>query len=490
MSTTPKRAVEVRSIDYIPHAERRGAAWHQAPFWFTGNFLFGTLLLGFIGPGMGLSLSWTIMATVLGVLFGTFFMAFHANQGPTMGLAQMIQSRAQFGVRGALVPMAAVIFSYIGFAVFGTIFAGDALQRTVGLEPRITYIAVTVLSAAIAVFGYNLLHVIMRWLTFIVVPTFMVVTIGALFTLSPAPFLPTSSGGSTLTLGLLQFGVAAGYQIGYAVYVSDYSRYLPVGTSHRAIIGWTYLGSALSACWMASLGALIAWSLPDNDAMSAVQTIGDNVINGFGDLAVLAIVPSTIGATAVCFYSSTLSLLSISESFGVRSTGRGARTWCTVFFASISLAIVFAIPSSYLDSFNTFLMLLLYVLVPWSSVNLVDFYFVRKGRYAIAAIFDPNGIYGRWGTRGLVAYFAGVLAMIPFVSLPIYVGPVANFLDGADLAFFVGLVVSGGVYAFLMRGFDPECETGAIRQSAALLEKMAYIDPDKHVSPAAKEPAE
>jgi hypothetical protein len=39
-------------------------------------------------------------------------MAFHANQGPRMGLPQMIQSRAQFGTRGVIFPFAATVFVY------------------------------------------------------------------------------------------------------------------------------------------------------------------------------------------------------------------------------------------------------------------------------------------------------------------------------------------------------------------------------------------
>lgn len=45
-----------------------------------------------------------------------------------MGLPQMIQSRAQFGLKGAIVPFAAVVFVYIGFNVFNVILATDAIN--------------------------------------------------------------------------------------------------------------------------------------------------------------------------------------------------------------------------------------------------------------------------------------------------------------------------------------------------------------------------
>ena len=44
----------------------------------------------------------TVVAIAAGGLFGTFFAAFHASQGPQLGLPQMIQSRPQYGYRGAV----------------------------------------------------------------------------------------------------------------------------------------------------------------------------------------------------------------------------------------------------------------------------------------------------------------------------------------------------------------------------------------------------
>ena len=72
------RGIERRSIDWVPDDERHGKLWHQAPLWFLGNFQYFSIPIGFIGPSLGLSLGWTIVAGALGILFGTIFMAFHA----------------------------------------------------------------------------------------------------------------------------------------------------------------------------------------------------------------------------------------------------------------------------------------------------------------------------------------------------------------------------------------------------------------------------
>jgi purine-cytosine permease-like protein len=41
--------------------------------------------------------------------------------------------------------------------------------------------------------------------------------------------------------------------------------------------------------------------------------------------------------------------------------------------------------------------------------------------------------------------------MVPFMNTSIIVGPVANALDGADTAFYVGFVVAGVLYYVLRK---------------------------------------
>src|ERR1700679_538459 len=94
--------IETRSIDYVPLRERHGKVWHLWPVWFTGDAHLATVATGMIGIELGLSLICTAVAVVRGGALGTFFMACHSTQGPQLGLPQMIQSRPQFGHKGAL----------------------------------------------------------------------------------------------------------------------------------------------------------------------------------------------------------------------------------------------------------------------------------------------------------------------------------------------------------------------------------------------------
>ncbi len=119
----------------------------------------------------------------------------------------------------------------------------------------------------------------------------------------------------------------------------------------------------------------------------------------------------------------------------------------------------------------TALTLMLYLLVPWTATNLVDFFFVRRGHYAIADLFSPRGVYGAWGRRGLLSYAAGFAAEVPFMVLPdlgggrSFTGFVAVSIDKVDIAWLVGLVVSAVVYLALSRSLDRTAERRAEQRS-------------------------
>lgn len=476
--TGSRAVIERRSIDYVPASERHGKVWHQGPFWFTGNFVLVTMVTGFLAPTVGLSLPYAILAIVAGACFGTFFMAFHANQGPTMGLPQMIQSRAQFGSRGAILPFAATVFVYVGFIVFDLVLATQALQTVLPGGPWFWYPVLMVVAVVLAIVGHDLLHWVQRWLTPILVVFFGVFTFYAASNLGGTP--ETAETGWTLTGFLVMLSVAAGYQISYAVYVSDYSRYLPEDTPTRSVVSWTYLGATASAVWLMCLGALLGTHLEAPDPVGSLVQVGNQLFSGFGTLLVLVSVPALISICAVNSYGAMLTSASAVDGFTPINPGVRTRVVGILVIAALSVTIALALPADYLGSFNNFVLLMLYFLVPWTAVNLVDYYFVRRGHYAITEIFKPNGMYGRWSWRGLTAYVVGLVAMVPFMYLSFYVGPVADALGGIDISFLIGLTVAGGLYFVLSRNLDLAEEAdrvAASKRELADLVSRGMIEP-------------
>ena len=121
-------------------------------------------------------------------------------------------------------------------------------------------------------------------------------------------------------------------------------------------------------------------------------------------------------------------------------------------------AIAFLSPQNIMGQFENLLSVLIYLFTPWTAINLVDFYFVRKTHYSVREIFNPRGMYGRWNWRGLSAYAVGFAAMIPFFSTVLYTGPVARALGGADISMLIGLPVSALAYLLACRSLDTVAE--------------------------------
>jgi NCS1 family nucleobase:cation symporter-1 len=447
-------AVETRSIDYVPDDERHGKVSHQGPFWFVGNFQPFTLALGFVGPSMGLSLLWSIVAGISGIAFGTLFMAFHATQGPVLGLPQLIQSRAQFGYRGVLLPLLGTLFTFGGFIVVDTVIIKAGLHSIFGWSTLIVAIVINVASAVVAIFGHDLLHKTFRILFWVSLPLWAVLTAGVVF--GGVHGQAAAPGGFTLLAFVVQFSVAASYNITYAPYVSDYSRYLPRDTKPSAIIASVFTGAVASPAWLIPLGAWMATALGATDALSGINDAGNQVVPYLGSvLAIVAtlVLVATMGLGA---YSGMLTVVTGIDSIKKINPTRELRVVVIVTFTVVCLVLSLLL-SNATSALNTSLLIMLYLLAPWTAVNLTDYFFVRRGHYAIADLFTPHGIYGAWGWRGITAMLLGIAAEIPFVDLSFFEGPAAAVM-GVDIAFVVGLVVAAVAYWIFTRSLDLRAE--------------------------------
>jgi NCS1 nucleoside transporter family len=473
-------SLEVRSIDYVPLQERHGKLWHLGPLWFMSNAQIATLAVGLISITSGGNLIWSLISIVAGTVLGTFFMAFHSAQGPQLGLPQMIQSRPQFGYVGALLVWLFAYVQYAGFNVFNTILAGQAMSKTAHGGVKWWVVGITLLALVIALVGYDIIHRAEQFLTYAFLVIFGVFTVGVLLTLH-YPAGSFDLGGFKWTPFLAQFGVVAGYQISWAIYVSDYSRYLPPGVTVRKTFYWTYFGSALGGAWLMILGSLLAaWAGKGFDTIGSINAAGDKVFNGFGAVVLIFSALGLVSVTALNMYGGSLTLISAADSFRKIRPTIGARLTTLAVTAALSLIGALAATSHFLENFNNFLLLVLYLFIPWTAVNLMDYYVVRRGHYAIAEIFNPHGIYGRWGWRGITAYLVGFGAMVPFFSVgTLFTGPAADALNGADISLFIGLPISGLLYWWLARTIDVAAETELALAEAAGLEAAA----DAHGQP-------
>jgi NCS1 family nucleobase:cation symporter-1 len=464
--------IERRSIGYVPIAERHGKVWHLFPVWFTGGAQLATVATGFIGISMGGNLLWSMVAIVAGCAFGTFFMAFHSTQGPQLGLPQMIQSRPQFGYIGALLVWGVALVSYVGYNVFNQVLAGQAVHQITHGPTDLSYVVFTVLALVIAIAGYDWIHRVQRWLSFLLILALLVISIGFLATIN----LPGSQWAFSdfkATAFLAQFVAAAAYQLSWAIYVSDYSRYLPRDVPVRSTFWSTYIGTMLGGVWTMLLGAVAAALNSKLAVIPALQALGDRILPGLGTTILIVSLPGLVTISALNFYGGSLTLLSALDCFRKVDQKRVARLLSLLLVAGVAFILTIAASQNFLNNFSTFLAMLFYLFTPWTAVNLVDFYLVRHTHYSIREIFNPRGLYGRWNWRGLTAYGLGFAAMVPFWSTAWYTGPVASALGGVDLSVFVGLPIAAGVYLLACRSLDTSAERARIVEADADLEQEA-----------------
>lgn len=434
-------AFEHHSIEYIPAAERHGRSASLFPFWFVSNVQITVVAIGAIIPTLGLDLLWSIIALLVGNLIGAVFMAYHSAQGPELGIPQMIQSRAQFGMYGAILPLIVVIFMYLSFFISSAILGGEALSAWFHVARGVGIVLEGAVALMLTWWGYTLFHALAKPLAVLSGPLFVYLTIKVW------GHLPAHHHAAGNAVGdiLLAVSIAATGQITWAPYVSDYSRYLPVDTSPRKIFLYTYSGTVIGSAWMQILGSMTI--IVSADAFTNGPAYYAIFLPGGKWLVYLILVAGVTVANMENLYGTFLSALT-----GLSPSGKPFLSVALLRVVITSVAGVvgtaFAILASehLLTNLESLLLLMLYFMVPWTAINLTDYYIVRRGRYSIRDIFDVQGVYGaaNWVSLGIFA--ATILVEVPFMNTPLYVGPIARRLGGADIAWVVGLAVAAAAY--------------------------------------------
>jgi NCS1 family nucleobase:cation symporter-1 len=434
--------VEQRAIEYIPLSERHGRPNTLFTIWFASNTQITAVATGLLATVVfGLSLEWAIIAIVVGNLVGALFMAYHSVQGPRLGMPQMIQSRAQFGMFGAILPIVVVILMYIGFFVSSAILGGEAMAKLIHVSTDWGIVIVNAITLVMAWVGYKLIHRYDRWASVLFAAVFVAITVKMLAVHHPV----YHATGDSLANILLVISIFVSWQITWAPYVSDYSRYLPQETPSGRTFWFTYLGSSVGAVWMMCIGAL--------GGVLAASAISANTAGYFAGLFPSVQWLILITAILGIFAANVENLYGpfLSGAAGARPSGRVGSAPLVRLLTAGAVAVLgtlLAILASphFLTDLSNFVLFLLYFLIPWTAINLTDYYLVRHGRYEIAEIFKTRGIYGvvNWWAVGI--YVLTVLVEVPFMNTSLYEGPIAKSLGGADLAWIIGAILSGVLY--------------------------------------------
>ncbi|KJK08241.1 MULTISPECIES: cytosine permease [Pseudomonas] len=462
-----KPLIERRSIDYIPENERHGRLYSQFTLWLGANLQITAIVTGALAVVLGGDVFWSLIGLLIGQLVGGAVMALHAAQGPKLGLPQMISSRVQFGVYGAAIPIALVCLMYLGFTATGTVLSGQAIGQLLSVSDSAGILIFAAVIVLATVFGYRMIHWIGRIASVLGIIAFvylfsriMVITdIGVL--LENRHF--------TWASFLLAVSLSASWQISFGPYVADYSRYLPSNTSSFKTFLAAGLGSVVGSQASMVLGVFAA-------AIANGQFSGREVayivgLGGTGATAALLYFSIAFGKVTISTlnsYGSFMCIATIISGFrGHIEVSRRQRLCFVLAIVGASTLIALLGQHSFLAAFKSFILFLLTFFVPWSAVNLVDYYFITKERYDVPALADPNGRYGRWNMPGIIVYTIGVLVQMPFISTKLYTGPMVAHLGGVDVSWIIGLVVPSVLYYLVARGKAAQAPARMILPEAA-----------------------
>jgi nucleobase:cation symporter-1, NCS1 family len=448
MSTIPAREepmhLERHGIDYIPASERHGKPYTLFTFWAASNVQILAISVGVLAIVFGLSLPWAIFSIIVGNALGGLYMALHSVQGPRLGLPQMMQSRAQFGMYGTALPNIIVILMYLGYFVSSAVLGGLAVASLLHVTTAEGIIIINAFVLLVVWFGYDMFHSYNKIVTWLSTAVFLVILV-KLLTILPS-HLP--AGHNTIGNILLAISVFVSWQVTWAPYVSDYSRYMPEDTSSWKTFSYTYIGSVGGASLVMCIGAIAAVV-----AFGAVSSNAPSYLAGLLSVKWLFLIIFILGVGSGNFgnlYGPFLTLFAIispTGSLASKTTGRIARIGATTVLAIIGSIIAIKASSNFMTDLSNFLVFTLYLLVPWTAINLTDYYLIRHGNYDIPELFKINGKYGNLNWYALIVYAVTVGIEFPFMNDPaIYVGPISTALGGADIAWIVGFLFAAIVY--------------------------------------------
>ena len=257
--------VEARGIAPVPTTARHGTPAELFWLWVGSDLLILFPATGALLTMAGLSFAQATLAILIGNL-SYAVLGLTSLQGPTTGTSTFTVTRAAFGRNGGRGLSALNWITCVGWEATGVtlvaLSAVAALEAAGWADPptvvRMVILVVTVAALGLLpLLGHQTIVVVQRWVSYLLLPVFVLLAIVAW---------------PHVHLGALHHSVGiAGMSIGIAVVVSsggltwanagsDYTRYLPVGSSMPRIFWAVVVGGFVPTVALELLGAAVATS--------------------------------------------------------------------------------------------------------------------------------------------------------------------------------------------------------------------------------------
>ena len=425
-------SIEGHGMEPIPEAARYGSVGRVFTVWFTPNLVPAAFFVGTLTAIVGLGFMTGLLAIIVGNIIGAGLVGVLAAMGPRTGMAQIPASRLPFG-KSIVVPGVINWLSTIAWDAINAFFGAYAVDAvTGGAIPFPVGLAIVILlQAALSVVGYEAIHTFEKYAAIGLAILFAIVTI----TLVPKANFSLAGEAESIGIFILATTIVGSFNLAWALYASDYARYLPSSTPGSRVGAWTFAGLFLSATWIEVLGLAVVGALgTETDTVHQIYgLLGGGIV---GVIAMVAIFFGTVAVNAMNDYTGSLSL----QAAGIRIP----RPISAAIVAVLSfLATLYLYANDFSGTVENYLLVITYWIGPWAAIVLIDWR-SRGGRFSPGNVVRFSALPS--GRNALVALVVGFVASVPFMNQTLYTGPAATALGGADIAYVVGFIVAGIVY--------------------------------------------
>jgi len=425
-------AVETHGIAPIPPENRYGTARRLFTVWFAPQVNMTVLFTGTLAFTLGLGFWLGLLAMTIGTVLGCLVVAYLSTWGPRTGMAQLPNARMAFGSTVAVVAVIQWLSAIAWDGLVG-LFGGEALAALLDVPFWLAVMIVLVTQGAVGIFGYEVIHRMQAVMTVILTITFTVFAIRLLGG-HEVITAPTETGPGLAAAFVMEVTIALSASISWASYASDYSRYLPARTSRAAVFGYTFAGLASAYIAVQAIGIAAGGMVADQSAEGVRSVMGGGVL---GVMALLAIVFGAVAANAMNDYSGSLAM----QTAGVKVR----RPLSAALVAVIAFGLIMWLNAGNLtERFQGVLLFISYWVPAFVAIVIIDWRWRSAGRDLIdpAVEITPRAD----AAAAMVSFAVAFGAAVPFMHTNLITGPVAAWLHGADLAYFVNFVVAAALY--------------------------------------------
>jgi NCS1 family nucleobase:cation symporter-1 len=403
--------------------------------WLAANLVVTTMLTGTLFVP-SVSLSSALVLILAGTVVGALVLVAVGNVGTRTGLPTMALTRASFGIRGSRIPVAANIAVLMGWSWVQAMLAGVTVnyvvaQQTGYSNPTLFSVICEVIVVSLAIFGHTgiaKVEPILAVLILAIMAYLFIDMFGDGF--ARLDSLPRDPEGLS---GLGIFDIVVATAISWTVLSADINRFAK--TERGGVIG-SGLGYVASTVAAMALGAnAIAWLLANGkDAPPFDPTV---IVAEFGVPLAIVVFFSVMATNSMAVYGMVTSLVN-AEPGRIRFLPAALVLGAVSIAGSAWLAL--------LDKFTSFLTAIGIVFIPVFAIIIVDYYVLRRGRYAASLAEAGSRDYwyrGGWNPVAVLVWLVGVgfSSAITYLWVSPVGATVPTFLVSAGLYWAVSTAV-------------------------------------------------